>query len=373
MGHVATVANVLFFKTVLESRRDDVSATQQAAEALLRLTEEHDIKSFADMVQVYVDWTHGRLVDPEAGAAAIRRALAVHVANGNKGAALSHHVLLVELEASTRDPDNALTLIGEGLAVAEEIGGHLFDPYLHRLRGDIRLRRDPSNPAPAEEAYLAAIAVAGEQGARSFGLQAALKLAKLYQSISRAAEAHAVLAPALEGFSPTSEMPEIAEAQALLVELAEKQEVKAATASRKRRLQLQANYGLALTYSRGVAAEETKAAATRTERLVAEVSDFAARFAVYYGQWLASLIGGQMGSARATAETYLREARKVGDLPDIASASRMLGHVRMMQESSRMRARILKRCSDSTTPRGASRSPAAKPRIGRSQQQFFSG
>ena len=32
----------------------------------------------------------------------------------------------------------------------------------------------------------------------------------------RPAEAHAVLAPALEGFSPTPEMPEIAEAQALL-------------------------------------------------------------------------------------------------------------------------------------------------------------
>ena len=41
-------------------------------------------------------------------------------------------------------------------------------------------------------------------------------LAKLYQSTGRPAEAHAVLAPALEGFAPTPEMPEIAEAQALL-------------------------------------------------------------------------------------------------------------------------------------------------------------
>jgi hypothetical protein len=32
----------------------------------------------------------------------------------------------------------------------------------------------------------------------------------------RPVEAHDVLAPALEGFSPTPEMPEIAEAQALL-------------------------------------------------------------------------------------------------------------------------------------------------------------
>ena len=75
LGHVATVANVLLFRTVLESRRDDALATQRAAEDLLRLTEEHGIKSFADMVQVYVDWTHGRLVDPEAGAVAIRRGI----------------------------------------------------------------------------------------------------------------------------------------------------------------------------------------------------------------------------------------------------------------------------------------------------------
>jgi hypothetical protein len=34
------------------------------------------------------------------------------------------------------------------------------------------------------------------------------------------ADAHAVLAPALEGFTPTPEMPEIAEAQALLEHLA---------------------------------------------------------------------------------------------------------------------------------------------------------
>jgi hypothetical protein len=41
-----------------------------------------------------------------------------------------------------------------------------------------------------------------------------------YQSNARPADALAVLAPALEGFSPTPEMAEIAEAQALLESLA---------------------------------------------------------------------------------------------------------------------------------------------------------
>jgi hypothetical protein len=51
-------------------------------------------------------------------------------------------------------------------------------------------------------------------------LQAALKVAKLYQSTSRPIDAHDVLAPALEGFSPTAEFPAIAEAKALLEALA---------------------------------------------------------------------------------------------------------------------------------------------------------
>jgi hypothetical protein len=50
-------------------------------------------------------------------------------------------------------------------------------------------------------------------------LRAALSLAKLYQSTARDADAHDVLAPALEGISPTPEMPEIAEAEALLAGL----------------------------------------------------------------------------------------------------------------------------------------------------------
>ena len=80
-------------------------------------------------------------------------------------------------------------------------GYRAFEAELHRARGEILLKRDPANPAPAEEAFLTAIAVAKQQGTRSFELRAALSLAKLYQSTGRAADAHAVLAPALDGFS----------------------------------------------------------------------------------------------------------------------------------------------------------------------------
>ena len=93
-------------------------------------------------------------------------------------------------------------------------------PFLLRRKGEILLKRDPRNPSPAEEAFQTAIAIAKQQGARSYELLASLALAKLYQLTARSAEARAVLAPSLEGFSPTPEMAEITEAESLLAALA---------------------------------------------------------------------------------------------------------------------------------------------------------
>jgi predicted ATPase len=129
-------------------------------------------------------------------------------------------IALAEAEARAGDLDRAMAIIDEALATCDCLSFRAFEAELHRARGEILLKRDPANAAPAEEALLTAIAIANRQATRSFELRAALSLAKLYQSTARPAEAHAALAPALEGFPPTPEMPEIAEAQALLAALA---------------------------------------------------------------------------------------------------------------------------------------------------------
>ena len=216
LGHVQAIASALFFKAVLESRRDDFSSTRLAVEPLLALTEEHNLKTYADIGQVYANWARGRQVDPESWALGLRQALESYVGLGNKSGGPSFYGMLAELEAMIGGYDSALMRIDQGLAMADETEEHFTDPYLHRLRGECLLKREPGNSAPAVDAFQTSIAVAKQQGARSYELLAALSLAKLYQSTSRAAEACAVLSPALDGFSPTAEMPEIEEAQALL-------------------------------------------------------------------------------------------------------------------------------------------------------------
>ena len=144
-------------------------------------------------------------------------------------------IALAEAEAQAGDADRAIATVVEALATCDRTGYRAFEAELHRVRGEILVKGDPANPTLAVEAFLMAIAVAKQQATRSFELRAALSLAKLYQTTGQPADAHAVLAPALEGFAPTSEMPEFAEAQTLLAAFAETDEVKA-EASRRQRL-----------------------------------------------------------------------------------------------------------------------------------------
>jgi class 3 adenylate cyclase len=220
LDHAASIASALFFKTVLESRRDDITATRLTVEALLALTEELNLKTYTDLGRLYANWVRGKEGDPDAGALGLKQGLASYLAQGNKSGAPSFYGLLAELEALRLDPDCALTTIDAGLAIAGETGEHYTDPYLYRLRGGVLVMRSHGASVPAEEAFQTALAIANRQGARGYALLASLSLAKLYQSTGRRDDAQPILAPALEGFSPTPEMPEIAEAQALLASLA---------------------------------------------------------------------------------------------------------------------------------------------------------
>ena len=123
---------------------------------------------------------------------------------------------LAAVEAAAGKIETALQTLDRVITETERTGQRWYEAETHRIRGEILLKRNPTSPAPAEEALQTAIVIARRQKARSFELRAALSLAKLHQSTGRPADAHAVLALALDGFAPTPEMPGIAEALALL-------------------------------------------------------------------------------------------------------------------------------------------------------------
>ncbi len=211
--HVPTLASRYSGQGLLEMVRDDAIAGRRAAEAAVALGREHGLTLYRAIAEINLAWARAKLRDQDAGPAVFRLAVAGYSDQGNKLSVPFYRGLLAEIEGEVGDPDVALTEIDAALALSDETGEHWFDAGLHRIRGEILVKH---NPATAEAAFLAALAVAQRQKARSFALRAALSLAKLYHSTGRPIDAHDVLGPALQGFSPTPEFPQVGEALELV-------------------------------------------------------------------------------------------------------------------------------------------------------------
>src|SRR5271165_5618080 len=148
---------------------------------------------------------------------------------------------------------------------------------------------------------------------------------RLYHSTARPADAHAVLAPALEGFSPTPEMPQIVEAAALLATLSQTDEVKAQAAPRRRLTQLQVAYGNALIAARGYGAPETTEAFGRARESASGDKDAPGRLEADYGLWASSYVRGELPSMRTNAAAFLRDVEETPDSPEAGVAHRAAG------------------------------------------------
>src|SRR5262249_24739742 len=310
---------------LLEMLRGDATTTRRAGETVVELGRKLELALLVAEGAVCSAWACARLSDNNSETTELRRAIAAYSGQGNRVYMPLFQGELAALEAERGSADEALALIDEALAIARETGEHSSDAFLHRLRGEILLKRDGANTGPGEEAFLTAIAVAKQQKAKSFELRAALSLAKLYQSTGRPAEAQAVLASALQGSAPTPEFPEIGAAQALLAALADTDAVKTAATARHRRLKCQTSLGNARIAARGHGAPESSAAFARASELSVGVDDPLERLSANYGVWVGNLSRAEADPLRAITGVILRDIEGKPASPEAAVAYRLAG------------------------------------------------
>lgn len=98
----------------------------------------------------------------------------------------------------------------------EQSGQHWLDAELHRVQGELLLRRDPPSCSDAEDAFNRALDIARSQQTKTFELRAALRLARLHATTGRAGAVSELLAPVLADFDAGQELPEIENAEKLL-------------------------------------------------------------------------------------------------------------------------------------------------------------
>ena len=178
LNHVNTLASGRMHAAMFELMRGDSARTAQNAVELARLVREHELplwRAFGVFLQGWSTTARGTV---GSGLEDMRRG--VELLREQKVLAFDGlvKIALADAEARAGEPDRAIAILDEALATADRLGYRAFEAELHRARGEILLQRDPANPAPAEEALLTAIAVAKQQRTRSFGLRAALSLAR---------------------------------------------------------------------------------------------------------------------------------------------------------------------------------------------------
>jgi predicted ATPase len=129
-------------------------------------------------------------------------------------------VLFAECLEKQGSVDEALTALEAAVVHFECTGDALWEPEVHRLMGDLLLRRNPSAPDRAEASYRRAIKRARSQDAKSWELRAATSLARLWRDQGKPAAARALLAPIYGWFTEGFDTADLKDAKALLDHLA---------------------------------------------------------------------------------------------------------------------------------------------------------
>jgi predicted ATPase len=216
-AHIPTMVFVHEFRALLGLLRRSLEAAAADGKALADIASQYDLPAFwAGWATFFRDWASWSQVAGEAGLAEMQTRIAIQREQGLLFLLPPQELALGEAEAASGKVDAGLQRLDEAVAELERTEQRWYEPEMHRVRAEILLKRGPADTAPAEQALQTAIAIAQHQKARSFALRAALALAKLYCSANRDADAHAALAPAVAGFPPTDQFPELAEAQTLL-------------------------------------------------------------------------------------------------------------------------------------------------------------
>ena len=113
-------------------------------------------------------------------------------------------------------------MLAEALTLMYDTGEGLHGAELHRLQGELLLRRDAAEAKcrEAEACFHQALTIARQQQAKSLELRAVMSLARLYRQQDRPAEARPLLTETYGWFTEGFDTPDLRAAQILLAELA---------------------------------------------------------------------------------------------------------------------------------------------------------
>jgi predicted ATPase len=223
-GHPFTLGYTLLWTANVHLWRREREAAGRLAEEAIEIGREQElafvlaggrlIRAVARLVP------QAEAAEIEAASAEFQQALAAFGRAGSTGAGRPHTLgeLAAALAGVGRD-EPARAFIDSALAFSEQTSQSYWDAELLRLRGELLLRH-PSGYDEGERALRQALEVARKQRARMLELRAAVSLGRLLLDRGDRDEARSTLAGIYAAFTEGLDTADLAEARALLDQLA---------------------------------------------------------------------------------------------------------------------------------------------------------
>jgi predicted ATPase/DNA-binding SARP family transcriptional activator len=194
------------------------AVARQYAEQAYALTSRYQANYYRTWASILVSYALAVAQPDEEHLVRLRGSISEFKAAGSHLRLPYYLALLAQVYAQAGRIDEGLVCIDEALAEARVTNERWWNAELHRLRGELLLRRDV-DPADGEAALLRAIEIARSQQAKSLELRATLSLARLWITQQRADEARQRLADVYAWFTEGFDTPDLRAAQQLLASL----------------------------------------------------------------------------------------------------------------------------------------------------------
>lgn len=240
LAHPYSLGYALTFAAVLHCFARDFRQACERADAAIAIAADHGFPLWSAMGTILRSWAlvqEGQLTEGPR----ITEGLAALQAIGAELGRTAFLALLAESLAMRGKAREGLVVLSEALSIAERKGERLYAAEIHRLKGELILRRSAEGAeqgvrasAPlesrvsraaaqaAEGHYLEAIGVAKQQRALSLELRAALGLSRLWHAQNKSEAAQALLSEIHGRFTEGFGSADLRAAEGLLRDLKKK-------------------------------------------------------------------------------------------------------------------------------------------------------
>ena len=221
LSHPPTLALALTHAAWVYVLRRDHRRVDELTRSVLALAGEYGLAYWSAIASVQRGWALAELAPGSGAIELLERGVRSYCGVGAGTHEAAYRALAVQGYIRVGRLDEAHHELSDAFDALERHGERYFEAELHRLKGELLVRRDgtmspPPDHGEAERRFLNAIDIARRQEARSLELRAAISLSHLLRDQERPAEARDVLCGVYGRFSEGFDAPDLREAAALL-------------------------------------------------------------------------------------------------------------------------------------------------------------